>query len=103
MTTKTKTTLRKVSRGYQITLPPEFREQTGLCIGDHVRIEQQGDKLIITTMNETRQQLANELAAALAEPLSGAESMTDEEAMRIALAEIRKHREAKRKTSPPPT
>lgn len=101
MTPKAKATLRKVNRGYQITLPPEFREQTGLCIGDHVRIEQQGDKLIITAISEARQRLAAELTAALAEPLPGGEPMTDEEAMQIALEEIRKHREAKRKTAPP--
>lgn len=101
MTLKTKATLRKVSRGYQITLPPEFREQTGLCIGDHVRIEQQGDKLIITAVSEARQRLAAELAAVLAEPLPGVEPMTDEDAMRIALEAIRKQREAGRKTPSP--
>jgi len=101
MPTTTKTTLRKVSRGYQITLPPAFREQTGIHIGDHVRMEQQDDRLIITVVSEERQRLANELAAALTEPLPGAEPMTDEEAMRIALEEIRKHREEKRQTASP--
>jgi bifunctional DNA-binding transcriptional regulator/antitoxin component of YhaV-PrlF toxin-antitoxin module len=91
--------IRKVSRGFQITLPPEFREKTRLAIGDHVRIEQLGDTLIITAVSDERQRIANEL---LAEPVTGAaDAPDDEEAMRIAIEEIRRYREEQRhKPSP---
>jgi bifunctional DNA-binding transcriptional regulator/antitoxin component of YhaV-PrlF toxin-antitoxin module len=95
--------IRKVSRGFQITLPPEFREKTRLAIGDHVRIEQLGDTLVITAVSDERQRIANELLAALAEPVAGAADITDEEeeAMRTAIEEIRRYREEQRKNSPP--
>jgi bifunctional DNA-binding transcriptional regulator/antitoxin component of YhaV-PrlF toxin-antitoxin module len=94
--------IRKVSRGFQITLPPEFREKTRLAIGDHVRIEQLGDTLVITAVSDERQRIANELMAALAEPVAGAADIKDEEeAMRIAIEEIRRYREEQRKKSSP--
>ena len=95
--------IRKVSRGYQITLPPEFREKARLAIGDHVRIEQPGDALVITAVSGERQRLAEELLAALAEPVVGAADAPEdeEEAMRIAIEEIRRYREEQRhKPSP---
>ena len=94
--------IRKVSRGYQITLPPEFRERAHLAVGDHVRIEQQGDALVITAVSDERQRLAAELMAVLAEPATGASDIQDEEeAMRIAIEEIRRYREEQRhKPSP---
>ncbi len=91
--------IRKVSRGFQITLPPEFRAQHGLDIGDHVRIEQHGDSLIITAISDERQRLADELLAALSDSTGD-----DAEAMRIAINEIKQHRRQQKtkKQSPPP-
>lgn len=92
--------IRKVSRGYQITLPPEFREKNRLSIGDHVRIEQQGEILIITAVSDKRQRLADELLAALHEPLEGVPEVQDEaEAMRMAIREIKRYRHEQRKKS----
>ena len=92
--------IRKVSRGFQITLPPEFRAQHGLDIGDHVRIEQHGDSLIITAISDERQRLADELLATLTNSES---DIDDAEAMRIAINEIKRHRQQKQKNkqSPP--
>ena len=59
--------LRKISRGFQITLPAQFREQHGLQIGDHVRIEQAGEQLIIVPLQTRRQKLAEELMTKLSE------------------------------------
>lgn len=82
--------IRKVSRGYQITLPPEFREKTHLTVGDHVRIEQQGNALVITAVSDERQRLVDELMAALAKPVQGAGDVDDEqEAMRTAIEAIK--------------
>lgn len=95
-----KPVIRKVSRGYQITLPPEFREKAHLDIGDHVRIEQQGDVLIITAVSDRRQQIADELAAVLAESTEGGEELSDDEAMRFAIEQVKRYREEKKKKSP---
>ena len=103
MKTKEKTSkpvIRKVSRGYQITLPPEFREKAHLTIGDHVRIKQEGDVLIITAVTDRRQQIADELAAILAEPTEDGEEFNDEEAMRFAIEQVKQFREDKKKKSP---
>jgi bifunctional DNA-binding transcriptional regulator/antitoxin component of YhaV-PrlF toxin-antitoxin module len=98
--TGSKPVLRKVSRGYQITLPQDFREKAHLAIGDHVRIEQHGDTLIITAVSDERQRIADELMAALAEPIEGIPDFEDdEEAMRFAIQEIRRFREGNRKKS----
>jgi bifunctional DNA-binding transcriptional regulator/antitoxin component of YhaV-PrlF toxin-antitoxin module len=97
---RSKPVLRKVSRGYQITLPPEFRVKAHLTIGDHVRIEQQGDALIITAVSDRRQQIADELAAVLAEPTEDGEKFNDEEAMRFAIEQVKRYREGKKKKSP---
>jgi bifunctional DNA-binding transcriptional regulator/antitoxin component of YhaV-PrlF toxin-antitoxin module len=92
--------LRKVSRGYQITLPQEFREKAHLAIGDHVRVEQHGDTLIITAVSDERQCIADELMAALAEPIEGVPDFEDEdEAMQFAIEQIKLFREENRKKS----
>jgi bifunctional DNA-binding transcriptional regulator/antitoxin component of YhaV-PrlF toxin-antitoxin module len=95
-----KPVIRKISRGYQITLPPEFREKAHVAIGDHVRIEQQGNVLIITPVTGRRQQIADELAAVLAEPTEGTEDFDDDEAMRFAIEQVKRYREEKKKNSP---
>jgi bifunctional DNA-binding transcriptional regulator/antitoxin component of YhaV-PrlF toxin-antitoxin module len=97
---KSKPVLRKVSRGYQITLPPEFREKAHLAIGDHVQIEQQGDVLIIKAVRDRRQQIADELVAVLAEPTEDGEEFDDKEAMRFAIEQIKQYRKEKKKASP---
>lgn len=86
--------LRKISRGFQITLPPQFREQLGLRIGDHVRIEQAGEKLIVTPLHTRRQRLAEELAKALSEQVDSEESFDEEQAMQFAIDQIRQYRRA---------
>lgn len=98
--TTSKPVLRKVSRGYQITLPPAFREKAHLAIGDHVRIEQHGETLIITAVHEEKQRIADELMATLSEPIEGVSDFEDdEEAMQFALDEIKRYRQKARRIS----
>lgn len=39
--------IRKVNRGYQFTIPPEFREKNSLDVGALLSVKQEGNKLII--------------------------------------------------------
>lgn len=39
--------IRKINRGYQFTIPPEFREQNSLDVGALVSVKQEGNKLVI--------------------------------------------------------
>lgn len=100
MKMKEKPALRKISRGRQITLLPDFCEKTGIGVGDYVSVEMEGDRLIITPMHEKRQKLADELVAILSEPVEG-EFSDDDKAMAFAIEQIkqyRKDRQTKRST-----
>jgi AbrB family looped-hinge helix DNA binding protein len=44
---ESKTSIRKISRGFQVTIPQEFREDFGLQIGDMVEFEKNEDGLKI--------------------------------------------------------
>jgi AbrB family looped-hinge helix DNA binding protein len=86
--------LRKISRGYQITLPPAFRERFDLKIGDHIEIEEAGDHLVIFPLDRRRRQAAKELHELFKE--AARSDMTEEEAMELAIREIKAHRREKR-------
>ncbi len=94
MKTAEKPVLRKISRGRQITLLPDFCEKTGMDVGDYVSMEMDGDRLIIMPMREKRQKVADELAAVLAEAVEG-EFENDDEAMAYAIEQIRRYRKAR--------
>lgn len=91
--------LRKVSRGFQITLPVQFREQHGLQIGDHVRIEQAAEQLIITPLQTRRQQLAEALVTQLAESATDQEPLDDEAALQFAIDQVKHYRKSRKKKS----
>lgn len=44
---KTETSLRKIARGYQITLPSEFRNEFHLNVGNYVEVFEENGRLII--------------------------------------------------------
>ena len=58
MATAEKSTLRKNTRGYQITLPHEFRDRYHLHIGDHVEIIEKDGRLVISSLNIERGKIA---------------------------------------------
>lgn len=39
--------LRKISRGFQITLPQEFRDRHCLEIGDFIEVIEEGDRVVL--------------------------------------------------------
>ncbi|MGN6671046.1 MAG: AbrB/MazE/SpoVT family DNA-binding domain-containing protein [Candidatus Nucleicultricaceae bacterium] len=39
--------LRKISRGFQITLPQEFRDRHRLEIGDFIEVVEEGDRVVL--------------------------------------------------------
>lgn len=103
MSTTEKLILRKISRGFQITLPSKFCQQTGLTVGDQIRIEQEDDRLIITPVYSRRQQLARELTAALSEPVEGGDFVDEEEALCFAIDQVRQACSERKKKTPQPT
>ncbi|MFX1536801.1 MAG: AbrB/MazE/SpoVT family DNA-binding domain-containing protein [Promethearchaeota archaeon] len=38
----------KMTRGYQISVPREVREQLGLKVGEHVAWAKEGDRIIVS-------------------------------------------------------
>lgn len=46
--------LRKISRGFQITLPQQFREDHGLEIGDFVEVIEEKDHIILKAFQSDR-------------------------------------------------
>lgn len=82
---------RRISRGFQITFPVPFREQHGLQIGDHVRIEQAGEQLIVTPLQTRRQQLA--------ESATDQDPLDDEAALQFAIDQVKHYRKSRKETS----
>ncbi|MCP4402586.1 MAG: AbrB/MazE/SpoVT family DNA-binding domain-containing protein [bacterium] len=99
MTSKEKPTIRKINRRYQITIPPRFRERFHLEVGDHLEIEEDGDRLVISPLDLRRRQVAEELHQ-LFEDAEGSE-MTEEEAMELAIREIKESRRERKKDLSP--
>ena len=89
MTDQPSPRLRRISRGFQITFPVSFREQHGLQIGDHVRIEQAGEQLIVTPLQTRRQQLA--------ESASDQDPLDDKAALQFAIDQVKHYRKSRKK------
>ena len=84
--------VRKITRGFQVTLSKGFRQRHGLKVGDVVEMVEVGDGLRVRPVEVTRRRMRAELDDLLAQAdeerdpsLSAA---TDEEAMAVADREI---------------
>ncbi len=97
MKTLEKQTLRKITRGYQITLPSDFRDRYHLHVGDHVELIEKDGQLVIAPMNAQREQMASNLAQLFAE--NPETELTDEEAMALAIEEIKATRAERKERS----
>ena len=97
MATAEKPTLRKITRGYQITLPPEFRDRYHLHVGDHVEIVEKDGQLVISPLHVEREKVAADLARLFGD--NPETDLTDEEAMALAIREIKTARAERKKRS----
>lgn len=52
--------IRKIARGYQVTLPPEFRKEHHLDVGDYVELQEKNGKLIIEPIEIKRKSVAKQ-------------------------------------------
>jgi AbrB family looped-hinge helix DNA binding protein len=57
---KTERSLRKIARGYQITLPPEFRDEFHLNVGDYVEVSEENGRLIIEPVEIKKKNIASQ-------------------------------------------
>lgn len=83
----------KINRGYQLTLPPAFRESYHLQIGDYLKMQEENGKLII----EPVKMVSNDPLEALKSLLSSSDDnfndLPEEQIMDLVRSEIKKSRE----------
>ena len=91
-----KSAIRKVTRGFQITLPTSFRERYGLEVGDFVEVLEVAGTLLVRPVGVTRQDAQAELdnifatSDAIRDQALAVDS--DEEALALAKTEVRARR-----------
>lgn len=94
-----KSDIRKITRGFQVTLPKEFRERHGLEVGDVVEMVEAGGELRVQPVEVTRKRRRDELnevfAQADAERDTALAVTTEEEALAMAEEEIQGQRQSK--------
>jgi bifunctional DNA-binding transcriptional regulator/antitoxin component of YhaV-PrlF toxin-antitoxin module len=93
-----KADIRKVTRGFQITLPTSFRERCGVEIGDFVEVVEIGNVLLVRPVTLDRQEaqaMLNEIFAEADTAKNQNLAVTsDDEAIAIAQAEIKARRKS---------
>ncbi len=84
---------RKITRGFQITLPPFFREKNNLQVGDTIEIIEKDNELILKP-KRTKQDILNHLFKTLDESVgkSDYKDLSEEEILQMADEEIKKSR-----------
>ena len=94
-----KTNIRKITRGFQVTLPKGFRERHGLEVGDVVEMLEADGELRVQPVEVTRKRLQNQLdeifAQGDAERDPALAVTTEEEALAVAEEEIQGQRQSK--------
>jgi AbrB family looped-hinge helix DNA binding protein len=95
---ETKTSIRKISRGFQVTIPQEFREDFGLQIGDMVEFEKNEDGLKIRPIELiSRKETIKSLKKVFSDQQKNEfSSLSEDEIMEIVNKEITQHRKEKR-------
>lgn len=81
---------RKISRGFQITLPPEFRERHGLKIGDVIEMRDEGHSLSVhPALQTSSQNMATKLIELLKQsPADGVTEIPEERLLNVLGNEI---------------
>ena len=88
--------IRKIARGYQVTLPPEFRKEHHLNVGDYVEIQEKNGKLIIEPIEIKKKSVAkqfDEIFASQKEDAAFAKK-TEEEILALVRKEVKAARKA---------
>jgi AbrB family looped-hinge helix DNA binding protein len=89
----TKSTIRKINRSYQVTLPKAFRERFDLHTGDYLEIVEENNRVIITPVEVRRKQAVEELKEMLDKHVNPElSSLPEEEVMAIVDEEIKESR-----------
>lgn len=90
------TSLKKITRGFQLTLPKGFREKFDLNEGDYLEVVEEDERLVLRPIEIRRKQTATKLKKVLSKavktPLS---KLSEEKALKVVEGEIKKHRKSK--------
>ena len=84
----------KISRGFQFTLPPEFRNKMGLQIGDYLRTRFQDGALIVESVEIKPKRITENLEKALAATASV--GLNEQSTAKLVRDEVKAHRKEKR-------
>jgi AbrB family looped-hinge helix DNA binding protein len=96
-----KATIKKIARGFQVTLPKSFREKYNLTEGDYLEASEENGAVIYRPVVIDGKKLVTEMDLALSKldkTNNEFAGMTEEEVIKIANGQIREVR-AKRKTN----
>lgn len=95
-----KPALKKIARGFQVTLPKEFREKYNLTEGDYLEASEENGAVIYRPVIIDRRKLVAEMDEALAKLNKGDDEFADmdeEDVIKIANEQIRKARTERKK------
>lgn len=98
MTTE-KTALRKIARGFQVTLPKEFREKYNLTEGDYLEAREENGAVIYQPVTIDRKKIAAEMDnvfARLDKVNDEFTGMSEDEIMAVVDEQIQEVRKEKR-------
>ncbi len=83
---------RKINRGYQVTLPQEFRDNYHLQVGDYLRINEVGGKLIIEPVKIVPKNSVEALQSIFSSINSDLDDLPEDEIMELVRKEIKRSR-----------
>ncbi len=82
----------KVNRGYQLTIPPEFRESYHLQIGDYLKMHEKDGKLIIEPVKMVSNDPLEALQSLLSSSVDNFKDLPEDKIMELVRDEIKKSR-----------
>jgi AbrB family looped-hinge helix DNA binding protein len=92
-----KTSIRKISRGFQVTIPQEFRKELGLNIGDMVEFEKSENGLTVRPLEIMKRiEIVKSLKKVLSDQQDNVFSkLSEDEIMDLVNKEINQYRKEK--------
>jgi bifunctional DNA-binding transcriptional regulator/antitoxin component of YhaV-PrlF toxin-antitoxin module len=88
---------RKINRGFQFTLPPDFKDIYHLQVGDYVRIYEENGKWIIEPVTMLPKNPKKALESLFMSSTDAFRDLSEEEIMKLVSEEIKKHRKLMKK------